>query len=155
MLACAASFALAGCGAEPEQGSAARPSPPAPVSAAAEKQPASKRIVGRYRLSLNQIPNSALGKELAELKRKGKADQVARVEYRITETEFVLDTFGAVGRSRERFTYEILSEQGDELLLRKHGASADGPSEVKATVKPDALYIDAAEHDRVRLERVE
>ena len=78
-------------------------------------------------MSLNQVPNAALGKQLAELKRQGKADMAARVEYTITDTEFIRDTFGAVGRNRDRFAYEILSESGDELVVRKHGAGGNGP----------------------------
>jgi len=124
--ACAASLApsFAGCGPEPPQPAAA--SKPA-ATQPDRTRPASKRILGHYRMSLNQVPNAALGKQLAELKRQGKADMAARVEYTITDTEFIRDTFGAVGRNRDRFAYEILSESGDELVVRKHGAGGNGP----------------------------
>jgi hypothetical protein len=167
-IACGVWLALVGCG--PREAVDDPPAAQAPPAAAANaatgptgakpaaaldpSAPASKRIVGKWWMSLNQVPSAVLDPRLAKLKNEGKADRAARMEYTFSETEFVVDTYGAAGRNRLRYHYEIMSESGDELVLRRideHGK----PHEVTVTVSADELAIQTGDSQKVKLQRID
>jgi hypothetical protein len=90
-------------------------------------------------MNVMATPDTALPGQLRTLKVDGKADQ-ARVEYRITDAEFILDSYGAIGRSQQRWSYEIVSEAGDELMLRRSDLK-DLQQNTRAVVTGDRLVI--------------
>jgi hypothetical protein len=168
VIALGAWLALVGCqGRESADEPAKAQPPPAPAASAASgtatakpaakldpSAPASKRIVGKWWMSLNQVPSAVLDPRLAKLKNEGKADRAARMEYTFSETEFVVDTYGAAGRKRLRYHYEIMSESGDDLVLRRideHGK----PHEVTVTVSADELAIQTGDSQKVKLQRID
>ena len=101
--------------------------------------PASKRIIGTWRMNVNETPDTALNAQMRTLKEQGKAAQI-RVEYRVTDGEFILDSYGALGRSQQRWSYEIVRESGDELMLKRHDIQ-DNQNSTRALVHGDRLMI--------------
>jgi hypothetical protein len=112
---------------------------------------ASKRMLGRWRMDLQTTPDSALTKEFLDLKRKGKSDQV-RIEYVVTDTEFILDTYG-LNRSHIRWHYEILREGGDGLHLKKTEENGQ-TSEIAILVKGVDELVIGTGSGQVPLKRV-
>ena len=125
-------FAFAACGGrETNHRASGTSSAGAPVAAGVPqkrvvdpKWPASKRIVGTWRMNAASTLDTALSPAMLKLKQEGKADQI-RMEYRITDTEFIVDSYGALGRSQMRWSYEIVRETGDTLLLKRSGLKHD------------------------------
>jgi len=151
-IACAA--LLAGCGgsearSEPSQGSpAAAPTrqranaQPAPVPAPDRTLPASKRIQGKWLVNLKLVPRAAL--------KETGLDPKTRIEYAITDSEFIMD---AAGR-RARWHYEIIRESGDDLVLRKVDGS-DPPQEATLKVVGNRLSISKEGETPLPLDRIE
>jgi hypothetical protein len=153
VIACMALLAACGGSAarsEPSQSSAAPAPPPqrataqpAPAAAVDPSLPASKRIQGRWLVNLKEVPRYAL-------KQTG-VNPKARIEYTITESEFIME--GTAG-ARVRWHYEIVSESGDELVLRK----VDGPgAPEEATVKVSGrrLVISKSDQAPLPLDRID
>ena len=80
--------------------------------------PASKRLLGKWLLKLDEVPDSALTKEFRELKKSGKGDEMY-IEYTFTESDFRLLKTGAGGLVKLRWHYQILNEVGDRLELQR------------------------------------
>ena len=117
------------------------------------KWPASKRIVGTWRMNAAATLDTALSPEMLKLKQEGKANQI-RMEYRITDTEFIVDSYGALGRNQMRWTYEILKESGNTLLLRRNDKKPDGDA-TQAELRGDRYMVIGFGPAQTMLERID
>ncbi len=136
----------------PEQ--AAKPEGKAAAAAPADdpSRPASERIRGRWRMNVAGVPDTALTEDFRKAKQQGRADQL-RIEYTITESEFVLDTWGPAGRQHKKFHYEILKEIDNSLMLKRIGE--DGKEQEIPAVLKDGKLIIGTGNGEVPLERIE
>jgi hypothetical protein len=148
---------VAACGSRGEPAPAAEANagqPPVQAAAAASKAaagaqpvqhpdpslPVAKRILGKWRMDLDKVPDAALTEEFRKLKRQGKASQLL-ITYTVTDTQFSMEAFGSSSIWRNRFDYEILRESGDALVLKKTDEQGK-MSEVGVVLKADdQLYI--------------
>jgi hypothetical protein len=109
-------MALAAC--EREQAPAAsldlseRPAASAPAAGAS----ASERLLGRWQLDLASTKDSALGEDMRQRKQSGLP---VRLEYEFDAAELKVTSFQGDVKSEQRFHYEILEENGDELQLKR------------------------------------
>ena len=133
---------------EPSERSAAPAAPrqpastkPAAVAAPDPSLPVSKRMQGRWLVNLQQVPR-------AVLKEQGIPPK-SRIEYLITDNEFILD---AAGR-RVRWHYEIVSESGNEIVLRKTDG-VNAPEEATVRVIGNRLLINKEGETPLPLDRI-
>ena len=135
------SFGAPACGpsgdAQPEKSSSA-PSSPRP-SAADENLPATKRILGSWLMRLGAVPDSALTDEFKKMKSEGLADKM-RIEYTFTESELILNKSGAGGSVNQRWFYEVVSQNGDRLLLQRLNDQGQA-QRIGVTVKGDMMIF--------------
>jgi len=131
----------------------AKPAAAKPAAADEASRPPSERLLGRWKMELAKVPDTALTKELREMKKEGTAAKV-RVEYTITASEFTMDKWGPGGRVRQKWHYEILKELDDSLLLKRlHEDSGEG-QEVPAEFRNGALIL-GTDAGKVSLQRIE
>lgn len=120
---------------------ASAPVPEAPPSAAAaERRPPSQRIRGRWMMNLNDVPKEALAQELKRFKSSEELADMVRVEYTITETEWILHKFGAGGVYDQKWYYQILKEVDDALVIERIGDDGK-PQQIQALVGEDKMVI--------------
>jgi hypothetical protein len=117
------------------------------------KWPASKRIVGTWRMNAAATLDTALSPEMRKLKEAGKANQI-RMEYRITDTEFIVDSYGALGRNQMRWSYEIVKESGNTLLLKRNDTKIDGDA-TQAELRGDRFMVIGFGPAQTMLERID
>ena len=148
-------LALLACGGSSDQGDTHASKPPAAAAGVVQHPdpslPMSKRIQGLWRMDLAKVPDTALTEQFRKLKKQGKAKQL-RIEYRVTDTEFVLTSFGPNGPVSNRFTYEILNEGPHAMVLKKSDDTGK-TQEIGVALKDDQLIIGTG-NGEVPLQRV-
>ena len=97
--------------------------------------------------------DTALSPEMRKLKEAGKANQI-RMEYRITDTEFIVDSYGALGRNQMRWSYEIVKESGNTLLLKRNDTKIDGDA-TQAELRGDRFMVIGFGPAQTMLERID
>jgi hypothetical protein len=142
----------------------AQPAPsatqPPPAAPAAEQPvqhpdpslPVAKRMLGKWRMDLDKVPDAALTEDFRKLKKQGKAKQLL-ITYTVTDTEFSMETFGNGSIWRTRFNYEILRESGDALVLKKTDEQGK-QSEVGVVLKADDQLFIGTGNGAVPLQRI-
>lgn len=134
----------------PEAASASAPE--APVQHPDPSLPVSKRMQGRWRLNIDEVPDIALTTQFRDLKRQGKGKQV-RIEYTVTDTEFSMAAYGDRGPTITRFSYEIASEESDRVLLKR--IAEDGSSQqINVVLRDDDVLRMGTGSGEVPLKRV-
>jgi hypothetical protein len=136
---------------------AAKPAGDEPAKAAApsvddESRPPSERIKGRWRMNVDEVPDTALTEDFRKWKQQGKGDQL-RIEYTITEADFTLDSWGPRGRMQKKWHYEITKEMDNSLMLKRIGD--DGQTQDIPAVLKDGKLIIGTGAGEVPLERIE
>jgi hypothetical protein len=111
----------------------------APEGEAHERAPATQRMLGTWRMNLAEVPDTALTADFLELKRKGDPTQV-RIEYTVTDREFILRSFSPQGPTQKRWFYEVLKEDGNTLMLERTDESGQ-KQQIPASVEGDTLRI--------------
>jgi hypothetical protein len=142
-----------------DQSAASKPVPiPAPKAAPQPVQhpdpslPVSKRMLGKWRMDLDKVPDTALTEEFRKLKKQGKAGSLL-ITYTVTDTQFSMEAFGSSSIWRNRFDYEILRESGDGLLLKKTDEAGE-TSQVGVVLKDDDQLIIGTGNGAVPLQRL-
>jgi hypothetical protein len=126
--------------AEPE----AEPDPSTAASAA-------ERLRGTWVLNLNDAPDNALSKDFQRFKKSEGLANMVKVEYIVTDTEWIMEKKGAGGVFTKKWHYQILQEIEDTLFLER--VSDDGKKErIRVRVGTDELLI-GDRGDRVPLRR--
>jgi hypothetical protein len=114
--------------------------PVASATAGVAKAPASKRVLGRWELNLNEASKDALTKDFQRFKQSKDLANMVRVEYTVTDTDWILRKYGAGGVYDQKWKYQVLREDGDALLLERFGD--DGATErVEVKVIDDTLMV--------------
>jgi hypothetical protein len=131
---------------------AAQPSAEQPVQHPDPSLPVAKRMLGKWRMDLDKVPDAALTEEFRKLKKQGKAKQLL-ITYTVTDTEFSMETFGNGSIWRTRFDYEILRESGDALVLKKTDEQGK-QSEVGVVLKEDDQLFIGTGNGAVPLQRI-
>ena len=109
-------------------------------AAIAPKLPASKRLLGRWEMNLNDAPKEALAKDFQRYKQSKELADMVHVEYTVTDTDWVLRKYGAGGVYEEKWKYQVLQENGDVLVLERVGEDGEG-QRVELKVGEDTLVI--------------
>lgn len=139
-----------GLPAKPAQDESAKAATSPPVDD--ESRPPSERIRGRWRMNVDEVPDTALTEDFRKWKKQGKGDQL-RIEYTITEADFTLDSWGPRGRMQKKWHYEITKEMDNSLMLKRIGD--DGQTQDIPAVLKDGKLIIGTGAGEVPLERIE
>lgn len=140
--ACSGSSAGAGEPTKPraDTGGAATVAAPAAPATGAPKLPASKRLLGRWEMKLNDAPEKALAKDFQRFKQSKELADMVRVEYQVTDTDWVLRKYGAGGVYDQKWKYQVLQENGDALVLERVGEDGQ-PQRIEVKVGEDTLIV--------------
>jgi hypothetical protein len=91
-------------------------------------------------MNLNDVPKEALAEELRRFKSSSELADMVRVEYVVTETEWILHKYGAGGVYDQKWHYQILKEVDDVLVLERideHGET----QQIQALVGDDKMML--------------
>lgn len=124
----------------PKGSETAAPVAPEDQETRAERLPPSRRIVGRWVMNLNEVPKEALAEELRRYKSSAELADMVRVEYTITDTEWILRKYGAGGVYDEKWHYQILKEVDDVVVLERVGDDGN-TQQIQALVGDDKMMI--------------
>jgi hypothetical protein len=136
----------------PAAPASAAPTAPVPIKPPDPSLPMSKRILGKWRMDIGRVPDTALTPEFLKLKRTGKAASML-ITYTITDTDFTMQAFGAKSIWHHRFDYEILREEANTLLLKKTDDQGKS-SEIGIMLKPNDELVIGTGSGQVPLQRV-
>ncbi|MDD9944678.1 MAG: hypothetical protein OXU20_26770 [Myxococcales bacterium] len=110
----------------------------------------SQRLLGHWTLDLSKIPKGSLGKNLQGLRERGLDDKM-EVEYVFTASEFILNKQGAGGPVERRWTYQVIQEGEDTVVLERFTEEGDRQT-IVALVTAQELQLGRGK-DQVMLKR--
>jgi len=155
---CVLAVALLACSSPAKQEAAPEPQPSKPAKHAAQPavdpakaSSAAERLQGTWVLDLNEAPADAVSPDFQRFQKSQGLANMVKVEYIVTDTEWIMEKKGAGGVFTKKWHYQILQEIEDTLFLERVGD--DGQKErIRVTVGADTLTI-GTKGDAVPLHR--